>query len=198
MPGVLTFDEAAHAYALDGAPMLSVTQVLEGVGIIDYSGLPEHIRERALARGRAVHVATHYDDEGALDEATVAPGVTGYLEAWRRFRRESGFVPELIEHRGFHQQYPYAGTLDRTGRLANGSEVLLDIKSGTAEWWVRVQLAAYAAFFEHPRKWRRMSVELHGDGTYRNEEFPCRGWQSDFNVFLAALTVAEAKRRHSK
>jgi hypothetical protein len=193
----LMFDEASHTYSVEGVPLPSVTQVLEDVGIIDYGFLPREDRERYLRRGSAVHLLTQLDDEDDLDEASIDPAIAGYLEGWRRFRRESGFVPSLIEHRSYNPQYGYAGTLDRTGSLRDSSTVvLLDIKTGTSPYWCRYQLAAYAAFFDGPRKYPRLSVELHDDGTYRIEEFACRDWQADFNVFISALAVWRAKRRH--
>lgn len=191
----LQFDPAAHIYTVDGIQVPSVTEVLSDVGIIDYSHLPDATREMALDRGRAVHLATQFDDEGDLDEASIPEAHRGYLEAWRRFRRECRFHPELIEHRGFHPVHKYAGTLDRTGNLGgNVVNCLLDIKTNDAQEWVRYQLAAYAAFFDSPRKYIRMSVELHADGSYRLKEFACRHWQSDMNVFVSALNVYRAKR----
>jgi len=40
-----------------------------------------------------------------------------YLEAWRKFRKESGFVPEQIEPPMMSTAYKYAGTPDRIGEL---------------------------------------------------------------------------------
>lgn len=191
----LFFEPESHTYSIDGERIPSVTEVLSDVGIVDYSHLPESTREMALARGRAVHLATQFEDEGDLDEASIPDDLRGYLEAWRRFKRETRFVPELIEYRSFHPSHKYAGTLDRTGNLGgNVLNCLLDIKTNDAQEWVRYQLAAYAAFFDSPRKYIRMSVELHADGSYRLKEFACRHWQSDINVFMSALNVYRAKR----
>jgi hypothetical protein len=198
MPGELQLEERTHTYRVDGVVLPSVTQVLEDVGIIDYSFLNPDDRAHYLQRGSAVHLATQLDDEGDLDEATVEPAIAPYLEAWRAFRLKSGFTPSRIEHRDYSQEYAYAGTLDRAGTFASkpATIYILDIKTGTAPWWVRVQLAAYAAFFEGPRKFPRFAVELHDDGTFRvSEEFPGRDWQKDFAVFTAALEVYRAKRR---
>ena len=53
VPGadLLAFDPDAHAYMrrIDGAPIPSVTQVLERCGIIDYSMIPARTRRMALA-----------------------------------------------------------------------------------------------------------------------------------------------------
>ena len=192
----LTLEESGHVYRADGVIVPSVTQVLSDVGIIDYSMIPAGDRERYLQRGTDVHVATHYDDEGELDDTTLREDLIGYLAAWRRFRADTAFTPDLIEHRGFHEKYRYAGTLDRTGDW-KGRKILLDMKTGKAAPFVRIQLAAYGGFFKSPASFRRVGVELHGDGTYRVQEFPCKDFQADFGVFLAALAVYREKRRHT-
>jgi hypothetical protein len=195
-PSGLTFDRAQHAYALDGQRLPSVTQVLENVGIIDYSYIPDFAREKYLKRGSNVHLACEFDDQGDLDEAALSDELRPYVEAWRLFRAQTGFHPSLIEHRGYHPQYLYAGTLDRCGSMAGvKADILLDIKTTQAPDWTRYQLAAYAAFFRTPRAFRRMAVALHADGTYRVDEYPSKDWAADFNVFLAALTVFNVKRR---
>lgn len=201
----LHFDAATHTYSVDGVIVPSVTQVLEDVGIVDYSGIPEPIREAALERGRLVHLCTQYDEEleregQRLADSEIDPALSGFVEAARRFRRETGFAPNLIEHRGFHRGYRYAGTLDRTGTF-RGSTMndIVDYKTGTAAEWVKYQTAAYAAFFERPRMMRRLCVELHADGTY-TIPFVCEGreFQEHFNVFLSALNVFRVKHPNGK
>jgi hypothetical protein len=199
----LDFDAATHTYRAGGVVIPSVTQVLEDVGIIDYSYIPWPTRQMALARGSAVHLATQFYDEGDLDEGTLTVELAGFLEAWKRFLDETGFVIEANEHRGYVERYGYAGTLDRVGRfermvglrLKIDGPVLLDIKTNDAPWWVAIQTAAYAAFFPDPGSYRRIAVELHGDGTCGVIEFPCADWQRDYNLFLCALSVYQAKRR---
>ena len=166
---------------------------MQSAGIIDYGWLPPDDRERLMARGRAVHSATHFDDEGDLDETTLSMDVGGYLEGWRKFRRDAQFVPELIEYAGYISKLGFAGRLDRTGAIQGRGGILADIKTGESLWWVAVQLAAYASFFDHPGAFRRLSVELHADGTYRLQEFRCADYRRDMNIFTAALVVHGAK-----
>lgn len=189
--GILSFDAETHRYLLDGQRLPSVTQILQSAGLINYSYLPPDDRERMMARGRAVHTATHFDDEGDLDEATISAEVGGYLEGWRKFRRDAAFIPELIEYRGCNQKLRFAGTLDRTGGSGNhvGPKWLVDLKTGTALPFVALQLAAYASFFGHPGAFRRLSVELHPDGTYRLDEFRCADFARDFGIFQSALAI---------
>ncbi len=190
---VLTFDEPKHEYRVNGVVVPSVTQILEDVGIVDFSHIPPATRAMAMERGRLVHLATQLDDEGDLQEATLDPELLPYVQAWRNARRglEMGESFTLIEWRGHHAQFGYAGTLDRL----YGS-LLIDIKTNDAPDWTRIQLAAYAALVtDKPMTLTRLAVELHRDETYRVAEYPARKWQADFNVFLAALTVYREKHR---
>src|SRR5690606_3454689 len=181
-----TFDEAKHECRLGGQVIPSVTQVLEAVGIIDYSYIPRETREMALERGSMVHRATEFDDAGDLDDETLDPILAPYVTANRRFRADVGFEPELIEHRDFHRVYKYAGTLDRRG-VALKRKIIVDYKTNLAEEWVRMQLAAYAGFFPAPSEFVRWCVELHSDSTYRIIEYQPAAWRRDFNDFLCAL-----------
>jgi hypothetical protein len=189
---LLTFDESGHRYYLGGVPMPNVTAVLERAGLIDYSFLGAR-REEYLERGKAVHLATQRNDEGGLAEDSVPEQIHGYLEAWRRFRDDFHFVPSLIEHRVYHPQHRFAGTLDRAGKVRDGTEIILDLKSGVAPAAVRYQLAVYASCLTHPRTRRRRCVELHGNGTYRVIPYETSDYQRDFHQFLRALETFRAK-----
>jgi len=189
----LKFDETGHRYYLNGTPVPSVTRVLEYTGLVNYGFLGER-RDEYLERGRIVHLATRNDDEGGLAQSSVPVELRGYLQAWRAFRSDYAFVPILIEHRVFHAEHGFAGTLDRTGRIGDGTEIILDIKSGLAPAAVGLQLAAYASCLAHPRARRRRCVELHQDGTYKVIPHETSDYQRDLNTFLEALTAYKARR----
>ncbi len=185
----LEFDAATHTYRAGGVIVPSVTQVLEAVGVVDYSYLPPSTRNMALQRGSYVHLACQMDDEGDLDEDALDPALLPYVAAWRAFRAERGFTFQEIERRVHSARYGYAGTLDRTGTNADGDLCLIDIKTSRAEGWVRLQTAAYAGAQDEPRRYLRGCAELHADGTYRALWFPATEFQADFNGFLSCLHV---------
>jgi hypothetical protein len=189
----LKFDEAEHRYYLDTTPVPSVTTVLQATGLINYDFLAPALREKYLARGQAVHLATCHNDEGDLVEDTVSDEIRGYLEAWRTFRRDYNFVPHLVEQRVCNSQYGFAGTLDRTGRIRGGAEFIIDIKTGAAPAATRCQLAAYASCLPHPRTRLRRCAELHADGSYRVIPYQTSDYQRDLNEFLAALETYRAR-----
>ena len=195
MSGELQFNEERHEYSIGGRVLPNVTSILERVGIVDYSFIPPATRDMALERGSAVHAAIALDLEGDLDEASVEP-IMGYVEAARAARRDLGVEkPEAFEKRGYHPQYLYAGTLDLVT-----PEILLDWKTNGAEWWVRLQIAAYEAMQPNPGTRTRIAVALFDDGTYSFKDtiYKCSDYRRDFNDFLAALRVVQMIDEHRK
>lgn len=183
----LTYSDADHIYRLDGVVIPSVTQTLETAGIIQpYTGDPWY-----GDRGTAVHAATWLDDQGVLDEATVDPHIVGFVEAWRRFRRESGFTPVGGEMPLHHTLHRYAGTPDRWD-----ISLLTDIKTGKEAHWHILQRAAYRELLKQAGvKIRRdCCVYLSADGRYTTSKQSST--QQDLSVFLSALTVHRWRESH--
>jgi hypothetical protein len=184
----LEFNAEKHEYRMDGRLMPSVTTVLKGTGMIDYSMIPQNVLQAAAHRGTAVHKALHYYDDGELDESTIDPMILPYVEAGKRFYAESRFEVAHVEQRVVDKVHWYAGTLDRTGAFPDGSVAVLDWKTGILVPGHGLQLAAYAACMDHPRKYRRIAVQLKDDGTYRIEEYPMKDFERDIRTFLSALS----------
>jgi len=155
--------------------------------MIDYSMIPQNVLQAAAHRGTAVHKALHYYDDGELDESTIDPMILPYVEAGIRFYAESRFEVAHVEQRVVNLTHYYAGTLDRTGAFPDGSVAVLDWKTGILVPGHGLQLAAYAGCMDHPRKYRRIAVQLKDDGTYRIEEYPMKDFERDFRLFLSAL-----------
>lgn len=137
----LHFDEGAHRYTYNGVMVPNVTSVLEAT-LDQFAHVPADRLEYAREIGQAVHTATALYDLDDLVFDSVPLAVLPYLEAWIRFRSETGFMPSGIEERVFHPRHFYAGTLDRTGELF-GVDSLIDIKSGVLMPSVGPQTAAY-------------------------------------------------------
>lgn len=191
----VVFDADTHTYWLGGRRIPNVTTVIDAFAQ-QYAGIPEWILAPARERGTAVHKATEYDDLGTLDEDALDDSLRPYLDAWRRFRREAGFAPELTEERVFSSRYFYAGMLDRVGRMRywrRPDRILLDIKSGSAlRTTTGMQTAAYAEALPG-KPLPRFGVELHDDGTYRLEQFTDT---NDLPDYLAALRLWNWRQKH--
>ncbi len=183
----LRFDEAAHRYTLDGRELVSVTQALTEAGFIN----TQWYTEDAAMRGTYVHAAVALHAAGNLAEDSLDPILRPYFDAYLSFRLESGFVVAACEERVCDEAAGYAGTLDLRGQFPDQSGVdVIDIKTGSIPPWVGYQTAAYARLVIGAPK-RRWALNLRADGTYRLEPLKVR---TDERVFLAALTVAQAKR----
>ena len=190
------FDEKTHVYKLDNRPLVSVTQTLKGAGLVEYDNLPisKDVLERSRIRGKAVHAACHYFDEGDLKRETLDPALVGYVAAWEKFKVESGVIIEQIEKAMYHPTYLYAGMLDRV-LVRAGRRGVYDIKTYECAAWTALQLAGYELMARpvDEAPWERWGVWLKPDGNYKMEQFKDR---TDAQVFLACLTVTNWRRTH--
>lgn len=186
--GRLTFDEASHRYRLDGERIPGITAVLKSAGMIEDT----HFTAFSRDRGSAVHLAVQYAAEGDLKTESLAAFLVPYVEAWERFRADSGWVatepPELLVA---SPTLRFATRIDGVGVL-NGATFVLNWKTGQPAAFHSVQAAAeaiaYVETYGTVSLWtvRRAALYLRDDGTYRLEEHARRG---DFDDFRAAARV---------
>lgn len=191
---VLAFDPVAHRYRVGDRDLISVTQVLAEAGLID----TRWFTEEAAARGTYVHAAIQLHHEGDLDADTLDPVLQPYFAAYLQFLEDTGFELDACEERLFDEALGYAGTLDLRGRIRRRSLRfpgidIIDVKTGSVPTSVGYQTAGYTRML--PRelgalRWR-WALNLRPDATYSLIPLEKR---SDEAVFLAALTVAKAKR----
>jgi hypothetical protein len=188
MSATFQFVPEEHAYIQNGIRVPSVTQILELVGIVDYSHIPDSILDRKAEIGTAAHAAAHYYDEGDLDLNSVGEEASPYVTAWMKFRAETNFKPDLIEYRGIANVdgMEYGYTLDRVGTF-QGRPHLLEIKCTAAveiSWGP--QTAAYELALRPTTKQalRRMAVHLKPNGNYSLIEL---GDTKDYQIFKWAL-----------
>ena len=184
MPNKLDFDESNHTYTLDGRRLISVTQALS---ILDDRWKVDPFY---LERGRLIHLATEYYDNDELDESTVDERIRPYLEAYKKFCKDTHFAVQWIEYKLSHPSYQYAGKIDKIGQL-NGCLVIIDLKSGAKAKVDELQAIAYRELClvnNIPVK-KQFDLYLHDDGTYKLEpvEIPKRLMP----IFLACLKIAQ-------
>lgn len=183
--------DANHRYTIDGVCVPSVTQVIKAAG---YMGNTAHYTDESRDRGTYVHAVTAAWDTGNLVmEQVYALGLEytlPYLEAWKKFRAETGFEPTEIELIVGHPTLMYAGTLDRSHRGCL-TKTICDIKTGSPAPWHAIQTAAYAGCLSGI--WQRCGVYLAGTGAYKLE------WHEgfdDWDAFVAALSAWKWKAKH--
>lgn len=195
----LLFDSAAHRYTLNGVWVPSVTQVLKP--LYDFGGINPEVLNAKAALGTAVHRACELLDNDDLDEesdagrAALEP-IAGYLEGYKRFKRDKRPVLFANEQRLFHPVHRYAGTIDRSYAI-DGFIWDIDLKSTVSmSPIVGLQTAAYTEMFRANGRTtpaRRGALQLFPDGKYRLHEFSDA---EDFSVFLSLLKVSRWKARH--
>ena len=194
---MLSFDQSAHTYAIDGRRLPSVTQVMDSA-VTDYAGIPPAILEYKSALGVAVHRACELYDNDDLDESTVDPVVVPYLTAWKTFLSDTHIGIEWNETQVYSRKYGYAGTLDRFGKIKRVG-TLIDIKTVTTlSPATGVQLAGYEQAARDSLALgtmaiNRYAVQLRPDGTYRMQKYDD---PNDFAVFLACLQIHNFKVKH--
>jgi len=181
----LTYDDKNHIYRVDGAIYPSVTQILNDMGMTDFSAVPADVLERAQKFGTAVHKATELYDVQDLDFKNLDTAVVPYIEAWAKFKDDYKVRILQIEKAGFDSTFRYAGRVDRLGKIGDLG-ALIDIKTSTAlAPATAIQTAAYARMFE-PFQFERYGVQLKNDGTYAVTHYNAYG---DLSLFLSAVSL---------
>lgn len=179
MPEIQLIEES-HQYLVDDKPVKSVTQLLKEYGLSNYwNNDPWY-----LERGTAVHRATHFIDIGDLDFETVDPQIMPYLEAYMKFKQETGWVFKHIEEKFYHPIYHYCGTPDRFLPL-------LDIKTGEDS---KLQLAAYGELLRtngHNPGREAFNLRLDEDGTYSLKSYLFN--KTDTGIFLCCANINHYK-----
>lgn len=203
----LIYDPARHSYHHDGKLWPSVTQVLRGLNLDGMNGVPEaNLREGAI-RGKAVHQACRFIDEGrrfAWPNAEAERMYGGYVETYRQFKADFDYQPTVTEEKVHDHTYCYAGTLDMRGTVLREclphpvQRLLLmynveripivgDRKTGVPQRSTALQLAAYARCVGVKL---RMEVNLNEDGSYaRERDVTFYTSPLDEKIFLSALLV---------
>lgn len=197
MADQLTFDADTHRYQLNGVSLPSVTQVIGYLN--DFSQVPPETLERACHFGTAVHKATELYDLGTLDVDSLDPALVPYLDAWKKFLADTGFINEFVEEKVFSKKYGYAGTVDRIGILQRHRSII-DIKSMSSisnSHSISVQTAGYEQAFsemwdENKQSFRRYALQLKGNGNYNLVPY---NDMTDFNVFLSCLNIYKWSNR---
>lgn len=187
----VTFRAADHSYTTEkGEQLVPVTRVLEEFGFLDTRWYTEAARDR----GTAVHEAIKLIATGVLSiDDYRHTEIVGYLHAYNRFIRQTGYIVNYVEHPVWHDVMRYAGTGDAVGAL-KGFNTLVDFKTGASEFWHGLQGAAYRLAWNErypdaPIQRFRV-VQLRDDGNYRvrdrykNRSYDDRYWTSGWKAIM--------------
>jgi hypothetical protein len=197
-PPGLSFDEARHRYVLGTRELISVTGALQVAGLIDRFWYKPGDAER----GTRTHAALHLLHRNELRDHHLDAEIDPYVRAYQIFLADSGFRVDASEERLADDLLGCAGTLDLRGQFLDAAAPnnlhhdridIVDVKTGTAPPWVGYQTAGYVRLLP-PAMWksaRRWVLTLKANGRYSLDPLQRK---TDERVFLAALTIAQAKR----
>lgn len=196
-----TYQDDLHLYRdPKGQERPSVTQIMDGCGLINYDNVPGDTLQRKQEIGDAAHYATRLYDQDDLDPFSIHDEVLPYVQAYMNFVEEMGFVcePEWIERSMVHtvNGMTYGLTVDRIGKCTKSPTLskyrtLLELKCAYAEeasW--KWQLSAYEMAVPKDERIVRVALQLKPDSKFR-----CFPYQNprDRDVFLWALALTNTK-----
>lgn len=198
-----TFDDEGHLYKDEsGKRVLSVTQVFQMMGLVDYAGIKQEVLERKSKIGIAVHKAVEYLAENALDWDSVDELAMPYVVAAEEWIKGMKFESLERERQGIHlvngmsygYMYDHRGRMVFRGRMR---EVIMDLKTCDKEsptWGL--QTAAYAlAAPKLPggQRYLRAVLQVKPDSTMKTFYYDD---PADENSFLYMLYCAIWKQNH--
>lgn len=199
-----TFEPEGHIYRdARGSRILSVTQVFQLLGLVNFDFVRAEVLAKKSAIGVAVHRAVELLTEKLLDWETVDNAAWNYVLAIERWIEDMGFVSLSREQQGiatvhgmrFGYQYDQIGQMWFQGRMRH---VIVDLKTASQEsaTWP-LQTAAYElAAPPLPNGEKYVRVVLHAKPDQRVKPLYYDDAQ-DATTFLYMLYVAIWKENHS-
>lgn len=174
----LRFEEAGHKYWHEGHLIPSVTQVIDAVYPPNH-----HYTESSRQRGRAVHRGVELFEKGILDWSSVHESILGYMEAYKKAKKQMSIKPnpDELERIVYHPNYRFAGRIDVIDRP---NARIIDIKSGAHVPEVVLQQAGYKLALEDDEITDRLVLYLQADGNYKITV--CRN-PEDIRAFINVL-----------
>lgn len=167
------FEEDGHIYRdSTGETHLSITQMMQKVGIYDFSMVNPAVLENARRRGTNVHKwCAEIDLYGFIDETWVAEDEWPYVEAWIKFKRDTGLVVRVVEKPMLRlvNGFMVGGTPDVIGFI-KGQQFVVERKACRAKhpgWGIQTALQEMLVTGK-PRVGHmgRMAVQLKPDAKY--------------------------------
>jgi hypothetical protein len=204
------FDPEEHVYRVDGIERPGVTEILKAAGLSDNAtgangwSIDPDVLDNAADRGKVAHLAVELDCQKILDEDSLDDEIWPYVDAWRQFVDDTGFVPIANELLFYNPVDDYCGQIDIPGYIGEDLTII-DLKTGSIglKPWHKYQLAGYARpFYLKEGTWpKRMMLHLRPElkrKKYRDYNFSPESAQWDWKVFAAAHTIWAAKKVATK
>jgi hypothetical protein len=159
-----TFPDGAIWYKNKGVPIRSVSKILKKL-----YPMPKDLDPWYLERGKFVHQATVYIDEGTL--GNVDQRIIGFCFAYQTFVRMASPTMEAIELTVVHPSLKFGARIDRVMSLPGWNRPLVvDIKCGDSRedrYWLQVAAGAMALDEDHVGDYDLALLNLNGRGQPR-------------------------------
>lgn len=208
----LKFIEDGHRYEVEGKRIISLTQILDAAGLVDYSGIDPAVLANKAKFGTKVHEYSLWNDQGELDMDDLKPYPTYWnrVQGWRQFVEDFHFqvdmawaeVPCAVKVNGMM----FAMTVDRFGvfgtpediTAGKGSFGVVEIKTcADREYHHQIQTAGQAIVFRGDGSVpvKRMAVYLLDKPNQANRFYFCQPHDDrmDEKLFLASLMLTQAR-----
>jgi hypothetical protein len=193
------FDEASHTYCDSEG---SLTAVGKPISLLsDYSSVPADVLKQAQLRGREVHLLSERHDQGIAKILPQHRQYVGYLEGYKKFRKENPWEVVAMEELVYCLEPRYAGRLDRVFKRKQGRPII-DVKSSAraSHTW-DIQLAVYKRAWNilHPKQLvdDRIVVQLNKHGFYNLvEEKDMIPYEDCLTIFDQLLVIYGQREIH--
>jgi hypothetical protein len=208
----LTFEPEGHKYTLDGKSLMSLTQILDAAGLVDYSGIDAAVLANKATFGTKVHEYTCWYDQGELElvdvEKIKASKYGARFTGWLQFLEDFHFTPDLnwceVPCAVKVNSMTYAMTIDRFGVFGTDEEVangkgsfgVVEIKTcADREPSHQIQTAGQAIPFRGDGSVpvKRMAVYLLEKPNGSGGNYFCQPHEDrmDEKIFLASLMLTQ-------
>lgn len=196
MARILSFNEDAHEYQINGEVIPSVSEVIRFISREVYGDVVQSVLDNAADRGTRVHKATQMLD--VVHDVECDEDIVPYVQAYVQFLRDHKPKWELIERSMYNPNLMYGMTVDRLGELG-GKNTLVDIKTSSTIQKVLngAQMNLYRMGLEaNGHKVERMVIlHLTKDKGYKIVEIPVDDEVANACLVLnAALTKKRRKK----
>lgn len=191
MARILTFNEDAHEYQVNGEIIPSVSEIIRFIAREVYGEVVQSVLDNAADRGTRVHKATQMLD--VVHDVECDEDIVPYVQAYVQFLRDHKPKWDAIEKSFYNPECKYCGTVDRIGDL-DGKKTLVDIKTSSS--LQKVLYGAQLNLYRMGLKANGVEVErivilhLTKDKGYKIVEIPI-----DDEVANACLTLHNALKK---
>lgn len=171
-------------------PMVGESRVLGATDVLRLSGISEGQAwgsEYDLWCGQARHKAVELWVKGTLDLDTLHEDIRPSLEAFLKFQKETGFRPTHSEYKVWNPVYQVATRIDLLGEFPDGTEVIVELKSGTLAKQTAIQTALQDILMGAQKRRKRFGLSIPKTGKPNVVEYNSR---DDYSIAISAMNIA--------